>query len=375
MRPIVIGVTNNTTGKTTDDEIQKAVAALNIQITKHLRKCWDTVPEAFVHQFPKDKVPLGVWQVDLVDDLGGPGSAFHATDHGQPYAKVAVHDKEWTIAASHEILEMLVDPTGNGLHVGRAITCRADKRATQPDDMIEDGNGVVQYLLEVCDPCEDKAFAYKINDTWVSDFVTPDFYACMPVPGARHSFRGNIELPRRILPGGYITWLYSQENSLYARQVTWLGSEPKMGDPVPVPAAHQKPSLRAFIDAETHRTLGAHRYRGKVFRPERKRGELKVGEEGIGRGKLDEHHWVTYHEDGVIERKLYKKAKDAHPVATCVEVVKAHEPIFRPRNAEGCEEHLVTHLGCTPIIPFDKDLIRPDERKALAIRNGRDESK
>jgi hypothetical protein len=63
---------------------------------------------------------------------------------------------------------MLVDPSSQRLQPAQAIKCDGHR--------IEDDAGQFEYLLEICDPCEAKTFAYKIDGTWVSHFVTPDFY-------------------------------------------------------------------------------------------------------------------------------------------------------------------------------------------------------
>src|SRR5204863_578782 len=66
--------------------------------------------------------------------------------------------------------------------------------------------GRVEFLVEVCDPSEDDAFAYRVNGILVSDFYTPDFFAPAPAPAGRYSFTRAIKAPRQILKGGYISW-------------------------------------------------------------------------------------------------------------------------------------------------------------------------
>ena len=52
--------------------------------------------------------------------------------------------------------------------------------------------GRVEYLVDVCDPCESVSFAYSINGVTVSDFYTPHFMAS----GVRYSFRGEMDAHR-----------------------------------------------------------------------------------------------------------------------------------------------------------------------------------
>jgi hypothetical protein len=371
MRPIEIALVNNTNKPSVEERIGQAVSAFNIQVSKHLRRCWTHVPEAIVRELkpdpraregfdPDQHTPPGVWPVILTDGLPGGVGGFHHTQHHQPYAEVAVTDDsgEWTIAASHEILEMLVDPSGHKLVAAPAISCTGRK--------INDTPGEVEYLLEICDPCEAKTFAYKVENTWVSDFVTPAYFACRPGSDTHYSFRHNIGAPRRILPGGYITWFHPQSRNF--QQILWLEKNQDMifNDRIDRGASAGDANLRAFIDRTTRDSHQIHRFGGQVRRL-RDPQMLPPGDDGIGFGKLDRDHWVTYHKDGVIERAIYDdKSKTLQ--SSCMEIVRAHEPIYRPKDPTGQTCHKVTNKSCypttpTPIIPFDKDLIDPANRQ------------
>jgi hypothetical protein len=63
---------------------------------------------------------------------------------------------------------------------------------------------MVDYLAEVCDPCQDPSNAYIVNDLALSDFCTPDFYG--PETGKRYSFLQSINAPRQVLAGGYLNF-------------------------------------------------------------------------------------------------------------------------------------------------------------------------
>jgi hypothetical protein len=66
MRLVQIGLVNNTAkggdnDKRVSETIDSAIVALNIQITEHLRKCWNAVPEAVVRRVdPKDNPKGGL---------------------------------------------------------------------------------------------------------------------------------------------------------------------------------------------------------------------------------------------------------------------------------------------------------------------------
>jgi hypothetical protein len=124
----------------------------------------------------------------------------------QPFALVAAADT-WTVAASHELLEMLADPFGNRL-IGAAHPTRSDLR--------------VKYLLEVCDPCQ--SAWYPVNGVRVSDFYTPRYFDPVNVGASRYSFTGALEYPLHVLDGGSVTWLDPAESALYQWQGP--GTEP-----------------------------------------------------------------------------------------------------------------------------------------------------
>jgi hypothetical protein len=359
MRPIVIGLVDRTQkNKRPEREIDDAVVAFNIQVTQHLRKCWSTVPPVIIRRLDMDNPESGqpgVWPIILVDanvlkqDEGG----FHSTAHHRPYAKVAVRGEDWTIAASHETLEMVMDPCGNQLLAGPAIKCVAGE--------IEDDSSESEYLLEICDPCASSKFAYRINGkTWVSDFVTPDFYSCGGVPDGRYSFRHNILKPRHVLEGGYISWIINNNGTVFVEQISYLGRYPEQTGPERVDLNPQNPNLRnlrAFVDSKHSskmRDAPAAVYNEDKYSPIYEmmpNGSPQTRDKAKAIDWTKSPHWVTYHHDGVIEREI---CTDAGKKVTCIEMVKAHEPIWRPK---GCR-HKIKNLGCGPIA-LDKDLIEP----------------
>jgi hypothetical protein len=239
MLPIRVGLIDGT-GKVDAHTMSAAAAALNVQVMRDLPQFWNI--KASVAYLPgTDSVPQGVWPVQLVDQLPPGEGGFHLTDLHQPYAKVLVRP-EWTIQASHEILEMLVDQNGNKLHASVAI-------GVTKDGKIQDQNGQFEYVVEVCDPCEADQFSYPIDGVQVSDFITPHFYDPKPVAGTRYSFIGAVKAPRGLLPGGYITWVDPHTNHL--QQILWIDPKqpPHFRD---MGAAPKDMSLRGFIDSKTH---------------------------------------------------------------------------------------------------------------------------
>src|SRR5690349_13511665 len=115
-------------------EVAKVSAAIQKQIIRDFTPLWTI--EATIDPFPRiQDVPVGYWPLYIVDTFQGGGQ--HRTRNNQPFGLVAA-GPSWSLAASHEALEMLVDPGGDRLVAG------ASPVQTQ---------GRVEFLLEVCDPC------------------------------------------------------------------------------------------------------------------------------------------------------------------------------------------------------------------------------
>ncbi len=235
----------DTTGSVDNQTMAAAAAALNIQVTRDVPKFWN-VDASVEYLTDPHSIPQGVWPVFIVEELPPGEGGFHMTRHNQPYAKIVATpgSDEWTVDASHETIEMLVDPNGNRLQTATAIQIA--------DDKIVDGVGKFEYLVEACDPCEADASTYTINGIRVSDFITPDFYDPSPSTAVQYSFNGTLTKPRQILPGGYISFV--DPNSSELQQILWLGPKPELRDLGPATGS----SLRAFVDGKTRNLAHKH---------------------------------------------------------------------------------------------------------------------
>ena len=237
MSIIQVGLVD-TTGKINPDLVQAAAAALNVQVTRDLPQFWPV--QATVQYLPHArKIPSGVWPVQLVASLPPGEGGFHLTKHNQPYAKVIATpgDDSWTIDASHETIEMLVDPSGNRMQSSTAIEISGDG--------VVDGTGEFNYLVEACDPCEANGFGYSIQGLVVSDFLTPHYYDPVVTPGTRYSFKGSLTAPRQMLRGGYIS--YVDEATDEWMPILWVNPGPPVYNKLgPAPAGAK--SMRLWVD-------------------------------------------------------------------------------------------------------------------------------
>lgn len=214
-------------------DVARVTAALQRQAIRDLRPTWGVL--ATVNAFPRlEDVPVGYWPMIIETDIDVPGAAgVHEDKDGQPFALIAMSDS-WSLTASHEMLEMLVDPFGRRMIPGRS---------PKPDQ------GRVEFLVELCDPSEAEQFAYTVNDILVSDFITPHFYDPFGIPSVRYSFTGAITHPREILQGGYISWHHPPSDHWW--QQTFFGPTREFRDLGVFDASTAAGSLRGWIDSQS----------------------------------------------------------------------------------------------------------------------------
>jgi hypothetical protein len=174
MKPVGVSVIN-ASKILKDAEIPPVVAALQLQVSEHLAPRWNV--DAVLDFVPSGQAPpAGNWQLILDDDtnikgdsgyhnVSPAGTPYPGTPDGIPYGRAFVNtsmqqNESWTITASHELLEMLVNPY-------------AVFAAYVP---IDDRTGAF-YNLEICDPVSPDICGYKIDGVDVSDFVFPEWFS------------------------------------------------------------------------------------------------------------------------------------------------------------------------------------------------------
>jgi len=177
-----------------DTDVNKALPALQAQVHNDFAPAWGV--DADLVLVPKGSEPAtGSWWLTILDNSDQAGAlGYHdLTDQGLPLGKVFAgtdlqYGSQWTVTASHELLEMLGDPDIN-------LAAYVD----QPN------GGMRLYAYEVCDACEADQFAYKVGDVLVSDFVYPAWFEAFRRPGSTQFDRqGLIKEPFHLLGGGYI---------------------------------------------------------------------------------------------------------------------------------------------------------------------------
>lgn len=177
-----------------DDDVAAVVPALQKQVSEHLSAVWGIDATLnFVQQGASP--PAGTWWLTILDNSDQAGSlGYHdLTNEGLPLGRVfagsdMVNGNNWTVTASHELLEMLIDPD-----INRAV-------------FIQDETGAGKlYAYEICDLCESDQYGYQIDEVLVSDFLFPSWFESFRTPGsAQFDVMQHITQPFELLAGGYI---------------------------------------------------------------------------------------------------------------------------------------------------------------------------
>jgi hypothetical protein len=199
----------------TDDNVDRGTflrvaAALQVQLTRDFTPIWGipAVVSAFesLEDVSPACIPLLIVKPGTLDPRF---HGFHVTEGDQSIGLVEAR-RDWSLAASHELLEIACDPAGERKVPGESLRDSADPGELTPlADRYRSLQGQVSYLVEVCDPCQSDEFAYTVDGVLVSDFVTPRYYDPQRKGSGSYSFTGAVTEPLQVLEGGYVSWYTS----------------------------------------------------------------------------------------------------------------------------------------------------------------------
>lgn len=161
------------------------IAAMQAYVNNFIVPVWGT-PAKLVKSTGFLK---GAWSMVFLETADTPGAlAYHdLTTDGFPLSKVFVKTtiddgEQVSVSASHELVEMLVDPAINLM-------------ATGPDPK-------AVYAYEMGDPVE--ALTFNVNGIPMSDFVYPAYFEMFRKPGSvKFDQLNKVTRPFQILAGGY----------------------------------------------------------------------------------------------------------------------------------------------------------------------------
>lgn len=173
-----------------DADVQAAIPALQMQVSHDFAPAWGI--DADLSFVPSGAIPpADKWWLTILDDSDrGEDLGYHElNDDGLPLCKVFAKTDlamgyQWTVTASHELLEMLADPNAH-------LTV-----------FVSTVYGDFMYAQEVADPCEAEGYGYDIDGIRVSDFVLPAWFEPLRgIKGIPFDRCGHVMGPLQCLPG------------------------------------------------------------------------------------------------------------------------------------------------------------------------------
>ena len=199
-----------------DPTFANVVAAIGVQVTRDFQPEWSAGAALSATRLDLNGGQANIntaadaiiYVGDVANDptTGTAGAyGYHSDNYGQiPYAFIyldvcAQYGEAWSCTLSHEVQEMLADPT-----TVLTVTGPAPAGAATP---------TVAYDLEVCDPTQGDT--YVINGVSVSNFVTKAYFGMVGGASTNTNFMGLALTPFGTRPGGY----FQYEDAAGAHQV------------------------------------------------------------------------------------------------------------------------------------------------------------
>jgi len=146
------------TDEVRESELVDIIDALRLQLERDFAPVWGYSAKLKLAEMPEN----GDWQLVFLDDAEAAGMmGYHGLDlNGEPLAKAFVKSakragEKISVAASHELLEMLIDPSAQ---------------------LWAQGNDGLFYAYEVCDAVEEEIYPIGEKKLEVSNFVYPTFF-------------------------------------------------------------------------------------------------------------------------------------------------------------------------------------------------------
>ena len=180
-------------------ELSRVSAALQRQITDHLRPAWGAL--GTVDPFLKiEDVPRGYWPLVLTREAPTDGFGNCADGGGKPPTRVR-YSSNWSLEASRACLDILINPDGT-----RTVSAPSP-RAPHALSLI---------LVEACAPCS--GLPYFLSDVLVSDFALPVYYGSVGAGRRdRYSHRGALTQPFQVAEGGHLSWFEPETGTWWRR--------------------------------------------------------------------------------------------------------------------------------------------------------------
>ena len=169
-----------------DRAVQNAIRSVNRQVIEDFAPIWGGARELRLHAPSLDLAHPDV----LTEDPVRGESVVYLVDEASLSSALGYHDlntrdipvgfvfvldgADWTVTLSHEVLEVIIDPTVNIFVPG------PDPRAGHLNEVL--------HTYEVCDAVERST--YEIDGVRVSNFLTPSYFTIGEAIGSRNDFLG-----------------------------------------------------------------------------------------------------------------------------------------------------------------------------------------
>ena len=219
-----ISVINQTNGNIKDKKIAEVIRAINRQIQEDFEPYWsmgavlrlegrreekpdpvnpiDMRGDAIIYVWDRAEQDSKSLEEQAQEAIGYHDQNFMGIPYGFVFIDVAERLKQdWSIALSHETLEIIADPELNLLVQG-----------PDPEEPKNRDKYVFHYY-EVCDAVS--AESYEIDGIKVSNFVLPLYFTSGDEYDGRNDFLGNVHNGKTLKsfgvnPGGYISYVDPQ---------------------------------------------------------------------------------------------------------------------------------------------------------------------
>ncbi len=225
---VTISVQNLSTA-VSDEDVQRYVAALNVQMTRDFNNSpWVAEglaqPVESVVFVPKGQaVPADTWHMEVLDTVDQPGALgyhedakFDAKSEGP--RKRAKHssrglrsDNQLPLAkiGAQLCLEAKVPVSEVMSHEGLEAAC--DPQVGSENEILKDKRGGKIYLREVCDPVQETPYPIELSgeeEVPVSNFVMPAYFGLpQQVAPTEYDFCKKLTEPvPSMTPGGYLSF-------------------------------------------------------------------------------------------------------------------------------------------------------------------------
>jgi hypothetical protein len=219
-----ISVINHTQGNVTDKKMIAVIRAINRQIEEDFERYWgmgailrlegssekrpdpmhpiDMRGDSIIYVWDRTKEDSKSLEEEAEEAVGYHDQNFMGIPHGFVFLDITRRLKQgWSVALSHEALEMIADPELNLLVQG-----------PHPEEPKNPDKYVFHYY-EVCDAVS--AESYEIDGIKVSNFVLPLYFTGGDEYEGRNDFLGTIHDGKTLRsfgvnPGGYVSYVDPQ---------------------------------------------------------------------------------------------------------------------------------------------------------------------